>query len=140
MFTLQMLNHMGRLQREAGSLFDMMNSNRMQTDHDYEELRMEKAEDGYRLSLALSGMDPKQLKIDILGRRISISAEPEATREQPVTWHRRERSRRSFSRSLVLPDDINVDRVEADYHNGVLTIFLPEAEAARPKRISVKAL
>jgi HSP20 family protein len=61
---------------------------------------------------------------------------------QPVegaTYHRRERGQGTFTRSLQLPFLVEADKVDATFEKGVLHIFLPRAEADKPKKIAVKA-
>jgi HSP20 family protein len=53
-------------------------------------------------------------------------------------WHRQECGYGQFSRTLTLPFPVDADHVEARYEAGVLTLTLPKAESARPKRIAVK--
>ena len=55
------------------------------------------------------------------------------------TYHRQERAVGEFSRFLTLPDAIDADKVEAILKNGVLSIKLPKAETAKPRRIQVNA-
>ena len=55
------------------------------------------------------------------------------------TWHRQERGYGKFSRLLTLPCDVKTDEVEAEFKDGVLTIKLPKSEAAKPRRLAIKA-
>jgi HSP20 family protein len=55
-----------------------------------------------------------------------------------VRYHRREREAGSFSRIISLPGEVDADRIEADLKNGMLTVRIPKAEAAKPKKITVK--
>jgi HSP20 family protein len=80
------------------------------------------------------------LDIDILGRRLSLTAETAGTDAgDDVVWHRRERRSAAFRKSLMLPEEVEADQVEAEYKNGHLTVTLPKAAALLPKKISVKA-
>ena len=54
-------------------------------------------------------------------------------------WHRQERGYGKFSRLLTLPCDVKTEEVEADLKDGVLTIKLPKSEAAKPRRLAIKA-
>ncbi len=51
----------------------------------------------------------------------------------------RERRYGSFVRSVSLPMPVKADAVEADYHNGVLTLTLPKTDEVKPKRIAIKS-
>lgn len=89
----------------------------------------------------LPGVAMADIEISVVGGELSIKG----TRRQMtgkngngnVTHHRRERAVGEFSRFLTLPDAIDADKVEAFLKNGVLSIKLPKAEAAKPRRIQV---
>ena len=55
-----------------------------------------------------------------------------------VRFHLRERGFGQFSRTIVLPEQVDADRIEAELKSGVLRIRLPKSAAARPKQIEVK--
>jgi HSP20 family protein len=94
----------------------------------------------YRVEASLPGIDVEKLDIDILGRRLSLTAETAGTDAgDDVVWHRRERRSAAFRKSLMLPEEVEADQVEAEYKNGHLTVTLPKAAALLPKKISVKA-
>jgi len=72
-----------------------------------------------------------------MNRTLRGSRQPEEVGEG-VTFHRRERRFGSFTRTFRLPFDVDADKVEARFQNGVLSITLPRAEADKPKKIAVK--
>lgn len=141
MFGLHMINEMEKLHREMDHLFHHLGTGGVPERRSVApEVQVERSEAGYRLEVALPGIDPDKLKIELLGRRLSIAAESaDAEPEEKIIWHRRERQSPRLSRSLTLSDEIDADRVEAEYHNGILVISLPKAESALAKKISVKA-
>jgi len=61
-----------------------------------------------------------------------------AAEEEGARYHRREREAGTFSRMIGLPGDINRDNVDAKLENGILTVVVPKAEIAKPKKIAVK--
>jgi len=95
-------------------------------------------EDAYEIRVSLPGADPDDIEVTMnnntLTMRGVISDEEEHEEE---TYHIRERRFGSFVRSITLPSNINVDKVDTSYENGVLRVRLPKAEEARPKRIHV---
>lgn len=142
MFGLQMINEMERMQRDMDRFFNGLGlgynpDSRLDTS----EVKVKSIDGGYQLVAALPGIEVNKLDIDILGRRLTLAFE-EAVVDTgaEVIWHRRERQGRSFKRSLTLPEEINAEKVEAEYSKGILTINLPKAESALPKKISVKAV
>ncbi len=89
------------------------------------------------VELEVPGLKSDQLEISVVGEELSIKVERPDVERENVTYHRRERPVGSFSRVLRLPSEVDADRVEAELRNGVLTITLPKAESARPRKIQV---
>lgn len=98
-------------------------------------------EDAYLLSSLVPGLKAEDLNIQVLGDVVRI--EGEYKRSSPVdkadenNYLLRELPSGSFTRTLRLPAAIQADSVEAKISEGVLTLKLPKAESARPKRIQV---
>jgi HSP20 family protein len=96
--------------------------------------------DSYLIRAELPGVKGDELDIQATGNNIAISGERKiATEEEGARYHRREREAGKFSRMIGLPGDIDADRVDANLKNGILTIVVSKAEAAKPKQISVKS-
>jgi HSP20 family protein len=95
-------------------------------------------DDAYIIEADLPGLRPDDIDVTIQKRTLTISGEimredaPEGTRELL-----RERVYGRFSRSITLPDPVEVDHIEANYHDGVLSLTLPRAEEAKPRQIAV---
>jgi HSP20 family protein len=70
---------------------------------------------------------------------LRVSGKREIKTQGEGSFHRRERGRGEFSRSLQLPADLDVARAEAACKHGMLTIRIPKNEEAKPRQISVKA-
>jgi HSP20 family protein len=73
------------------------------------------------------------------GNRLTLSGERKPAEPANAVWHRQERFTGTFSRELTLPAPVNADKVEATFEHGVLKLTLPKSEAARPRKIAVKA-
>jgi HSP20 family protein len=88
----------------------------------------------------LPGIKANELEISATGNSLSIGGERKVAPEsEAASYHRREREAGAFRRTITLPTDIDFNRVEAHYNNGILTVTLPKAELAKPKQITVKA-
>jgi len=86
------------------------------------------------------GIKPNELSISAIRNRVSLAGKREIQREhEHVSYHRRERAEGSFNRTVTLPTEIDADGVEAKYADGILTLTLPKAEAAKPRQIKVRA-
>ena len=95
----------------------------------------------YNIAVAAPGMKKDDLKIDLEGDMLTISAEKEETKEEKDNqYNRREYNYSSFSRSFALPEAVKRDKIEAKYENGVLNLVLPKngTTKAAAKTISVK--
>jgi HSP20 family protein len=55
-----------------------------------------------------------------------------------VSYHRKERAEGSFNRTVTLPTEINADKIDAQYADGILTLTLPKAEETKPRQIKVR--
>jgi HSP20 family protein len=88
----------------------------------------------------LPGVEADKLDINVVeGNKLTIQGERPVLNLPNAVWHRQERGAGSFTRTLTLPTMVDADKVEAKYENGVLRLTLPRAEAAKPRKIAVKA-
>jgi HSP20 family protein len=95
--------------------------------------------DNFYLRAEVPGVDANNLSISALRNRVSLSGKREIQREhERVSYHRRERAEGSFNRTVTLPTEVDAERVDARYADGILTLKLPKAEAAKPRQISVR--
>jgi HSP20 family protein len=96
----------------------------------------------YELSIAVPGMKKDDFKIDVDGNMLIISSEKEENKEEKEKrYTRKEYNYSSFSRTFTLPDEVNKEKIEAKYQDGVLKIELPFSEKAKKplvKNIAVK--
>ena len=95
--------------------------------------------DGYVVRLEIPGVAPDQVRIDTEGRTLTISGKRADSQSGDASFHRRERDMGEFSRSLQLPESLDLNRAEAAYKHGVLTVRVPKKEEAKPRQITVKA-
>lgn len=87
----------------------------------------------------LPGVNVDELTITTEGSKLALSGKRDIRPEQgDVSYHRRERASGAFSRTIALPSEVDGERVEARYVNGVLTITLPVAESAKARQITVQ--
>ena len=90
--------------------------------------------DQFLIHLDLPGVDPDAIELTVEQNVLTIKAErrfePEEGDELVIT----ERPQGTFTRQLLLGESLDTDRLEADYDQGVLTLRIPVAEAAKPRR------
>jgi len=88
----------------------------------------------------LPGVEAEAVKVMGQGRTLTISGE--RRRETPADstgYHRRERPFGEFSRSIQLPENLDLANASASVAAGVLTVRIPKAESAKPRQISVQS-
>ena len=99
--------------------------------------------DNYKISMAVPGLKKEDLKIDLEGNLLTISAQSEEQKEENEgRYTRQEYNYSSFSRSFTLPEDVKRENLQAKYENGILNILLPKKEesvrASETKHIDVQ--
>ena len=87
--------------------------------------------------LFAAGLDPKSLDISIQQNLLAVSGERKVPVDESADYYRQERFDGEFRRVITLPDDVDPDRVEAKYRDGVLQITVQRREAVRPRQITV---
>jgi HSP20 family protein len=91
------------------------------------------------VSAAVPGLKPEDIKIQVTGNTLEISAETKGeTERKEATYHLRERHANSFRRVLSLPKEVVADKAEATFENGLLTLSLPKVESQQRKSITIK--
>jgi HSP20 family protein len=95
--------------------------------------------EAYLVAAALPGINPDELEISLDEQELMVRGAFKA-QELPegARYHRREQAVGNFERSFRFPLAINGDGVQASYAHGILTLRLPKAEAAKPRRIAVQ--
>jgi HSP20 family protein len=93
--------------------------------------------DQFVIHLDLPGVDPDAIELTVEQNMLTIKAErhfePAEGDELVIT----ERPEGTFTRQLLLGESLDADRLEADYDQGVLTLRIPVAEAAKPRRVEI---
>lgn len=101
---------------------------------------MEENENYYLMTIDLPGVKKEDIQINLNGNVLTVSGERKRT--ETVTdkngSRREERSFGKFQRSFTLPDTVNAEKIEANLENGVLSLALPKAEAAKPRTIQIQ--
>lgn len=102
-------------------------------------LDMYETNDAVVVKTALPGVKPEDVDITITGDTLAIRGETRQEDENKEgNYLRRERRYGEFARSITLPSGLQVDRADASFDNGMLTLKIPKSEQAKPKSIKVK--
>jgi len=100
---------------------------------------IEENDNAYIVTMELPGLAKNDVKISFRDEVLTISGEKKyEKKEDEKNYHRYERSFGKFERSFRVHSDILVDKIDAGFKDGVLTVNLPKAEIAKPKEIEVK--
>ena len=86
----------------------------------------------------LPGVNKKDLNIQAKENTIRIAGRKAIDYPENVSLHRRERLSGVFDRTLVVPMQIDPDRIKAEYNDGLLALFIPRAERDKPRTIEVR--
>jgi HSP20 family protein len=93
--------------------------------------------DKFFIHLDLPGVDPDSIELTVEKNVLTIKAERSWTPAEGDEVLVSERPRGVFSRQLFLGETLDTDRIEAGYDHGVLTVTIPVAEQAKPRRVEV---
>ena len=96
-----------------------------------------KSGDHYILTMDLPGVDPGTIDVSVEDRTLTVRAERTARTDGDAQWLVRERPSGTFARQLTVGRGLALDKITASYQDGVLTLTIPVAEEAKPRRIQV---
>ncbi|MCU7905781.1 MAG: Hsp20/alpha crystallin family protein [Candidatus Thiodiazotropha sp. (ex Epidulcina cf. delphinae)] len=145
----------GRLSGFEGSLFDEFRRMEQEVDHlfgarpwssgiravargTYPPINVGSTLDQVDVYLFAAGVNLESLDIAIQQNLLTIDGERRLITEEGADYFRKERFDGAFHRVITLPDDVDSDKVDATYHDGVLHIVIKRRESVKPRRIEVK--
>ena len=95
----------------------------------------------FHLRVAIPGIDPKDVKLEVQGGTLMIIGERKNVEtKKELNYHHREFHYGSFERLLPLPEGVDVEKIIAEFNNGMLEINAPLVAAALPRKIEIKPL
>lgn len=92
--------------------------------------------DGWTLRMALPGIDPKDVHVELAGKILTVSGERRVKDEQ-TDRHLSEIGYGRFERRFAIPEDVATDGVTATFEHGMLELTLPASGATKPRRIEI---
>ena len=95
-------------------------------------------EDTFHIEFDLPGVNPDSIDLDVERNVLTVSANRPA-RNGNFEFFANERPSGVFSRQLILGDNVDLDKISASYHDGVLALEVPVAEKAKPRKITIAA-
>jgi len=133
-----------QLQREMNRLFDSVfgrhfGGGRLQSAHVYPPTNVRETPAAYVVTCEVPGLAMDDLEVYVAREQLTLSGKREdGIPPEGATLHRRERESGRFSRAITLPGPVQGDATEATLAHGVLTVRIPKAEEAKPKRVQVE--
>jgi HSP20 family protein len=95
-------------------------------------------EKAYHVEAELPGWEEKQLNVTVQGKELRLEGKREEAGPDESNYTHRERWSGGFVRTFHFPVEIEEGKVDASFRNGILSVALPKAQAALPRRIEVK--
>ena len=104
------------------------------------QVDLSETEEAFEVKADLPGLKPEEVSVELKNGALWISGEKKEEKEEKQgTYHRLERRHGQFRRILPLPETVEEEKIEATFHDGVLSILVPKSPQAKPKKIEVKA-
>lgn len=129
---------MRRVQGEMNRLFNDFGTTRRASV--YPPVNFWVGQDSIVMTTELPGLAEDDIELTVQDTVISLRGEfADKETGEELAWHRRERPRGRFSRSVELPFRVDADLVDARFENGVLTVEMQRPEEEKPKRIQIKS-
>lgn len=134
---------LGRLRTDLDSLFNRFFEDWGETTPAmgtyWPAVDVSEREDDLLVRAELPGMTADNIDIEVQGHSLVLRGEKkEEAEDKGERYHYVERRSGAFQRMIQLPNEVDAEKIDASYKDGVLTITLPKSEAAKPKRIAVK--
>ncbi|MFZ9519833.1 MAG: Hsp20/alpha crystallin family protein [Silvanigrellaceae bacterium] len=99
---------------------------------------LNETDDEYHLCLDLPGLHAKDINVEVIGNTVVVSGERKVERKaEKGGTHYHERRLGAFERRLQMPENINVEKIQANFDAGVLTLKLPKAGHSQKKKINI---
>ena len=89
------------------------------------------------LTAEIPGVKKEDIKLEIKDNLFKVSGERKTDYPDECSAHRLERKNKQFSRTIKLPNKVELSQVSANYEDGILTVVLPQAEADKPQMIQI---
>jgi HSP20 family protein len=133
------------MQREINKMFNSFFRSGAEEDQSlmatgwYPAVDLVERDSDYVVKMELPGVDKNDVKVTIQNTTITVRGEKKQEKEsKDSSYFRLERAYGTFERSFTLPGEVQSEKINASYKDGILTITLPKAETAKRRAIEVK--
>jgi len=105
----------------------------------YPAFEVKETKEAYVFKADCPGIKEQDIEVNVTGNRLTITGKREMEQQDKTdTYYTYERTYGSFVRTFTLPDGVDAEHARAELKNGVLTLAIPKAPEAQPKKIEVK--
>jgi len=104
----------------------------------YPPLNVFRKGDDYVVITEVAGIKKSDLEIQVNNNTIRVAGKKPVDYPEKASLHRRERLAGAFDRTITIPVQIDADHAKAEYHDGILALYLPRAAADKPKPINIR--
>ena len=120
------------------SLFDAMLRDWNLYPNRFPAVDITEEEKAYILEAELPGYKQEEVKVQVEKHVLTLSSSKESSKEEDKNSLVTERCYQCFERSFTLPEDVDEEKIEGVFENGLLVLTMPKKEVAKPKAIEVK--
>jgi HSP20 family protein len=139
-FNTDLFDEFWRIEREMDRMYDKtpwQGGIRAMRKGTYPPINIGSSADQVDVFLFVAGMDVKSLELTIQNNLLTVAGERKLSLEKEAKYYRRERFNGSFHRVITLPEDVDPEKVDATYKNGVLHVAVQRRESVKPRQIKV---
>ena len=141
--TRRPVNSLFNLHNQLGRVFgDLLSSNDSESTEENSSwiptVDISENDSGFEIHAELPGVAQEDVQVSVTDNLLTIKGEKNQKREtENKSYHRVERRYGTFQRSFTLPRHVDTGNIKGDYKDGILTLTIPKAEAAKPKEIQI---
>jgi HSP20 family protein len=135
MLPINAFDNLFALQREFDRMFNQFWTDLpARTANAQSSFQVQSDDDYWRIDVPLPGIDPKNVSIEVAGNTLSIRAGNPGADAQP------DRQRHHYEQTLTVPPFLDIDRISAAHHHGMLQLTIPIKDSVKPRRIQIAGL
>lgn len=125
-----------------GDLLDWSNRNFSMTNTTLPSVNIKENADGFEVEVAAPGFEKNDFRVELDNEMLTVSSEKKMENEtkEGERFTKHEFSYQSFNRSFTLPNSADVEHIGANYENGILHIYIPKREEAKPRPMRTIAI
>lgn len=96
--------------------------------------------DHFMVDVEVPGLKAGDIEVTFADNEMTLKGERKWEKKEGEVWHRAERGYGAFLRKVTFPAPVNGERIEATFEDGILTVKLPKAEEAKPRKVQIQYL